>query len=378
MSESGDRTPTADAQAARKKVLIADIQLFLAAVSFGSGFVGQKEAFLEHVGPLTFNAVRFAISTVLIFVLLPLLGPKRGQHRDDDKHESKDQLPLLASISGEEMHPEDDYHPGGALASTRAMGQRYAGAMRLLWYGTLLGVFNFLGSSLQQAGIKWLTSAESSFLTGLYVVFTPLVQVIAPWLVTPEHRPGLNTWIAVVLSLIGLFITSGSSLSSLKLGPGELLTLSASFFWTFFILLLDIATDRCNAMHITVVQLFVTTCLSIVASYFLEHGEWNLHHLWASWPIMLFLGTVECVAFAFGAQGQIYAPPHHAAIIYSSETVWAIGFGYLFLQESLSLRDAIGCGFLIVATLCAKLDCTEPLKRLYRQVQNLLTPRRPS
>lgn len=374
MSESslGDR------ESVRRKVLIADLQLFLAAVSFGSGFVGQKEADIEHVGPLTFNAVRFAISTVLIFALLPVISNRSAsQHKDDDKlrHESKDQLPLLASISGEELHPEDDDDSAvGGSAGTKLSPQRYAGALRLLWYGTLLGIFNFLGSSLQQAGIKWLTSAESSFLTGLYVVFTPLVQVIAPSLVTAEHRPGLNTWIAVVLSLIGLFITSGSSLSSLKMGPGEILTLAASFFWTFFILLLDIATDRCNAMHITVVQLFVTTILSIVASYFLEHGEWNLHHLWASWPIMLFLGTVECVAFAFGAQGQIYAPPHHAAIIYSSETVWAIAFGYLFLGESLSFPDAVGCGFLIVATLCAKLDCSEPLKRFYR----LLTSRRPS
>ena len=350
-----------DAEIVRRRVLIADLQLFLAAVSFGSGFVGQKEAFLEHVGPLTFNAVRFAISTVLICVLLPLINGKSNmQHKDDDKqrHESKDQLPLLASISGElaESPP----------VSPVAAAKKYAGAMRLLWYGTILGVFNFLGSSLQQAGIKWLTSAESSFLTGLYVVFTPLVQVIAPSLVTAEHKPSLNTWIAVFLSLIGLFITSGSSLSSLKLGPGELLTLTASFFWTFFILLLDIATDKCNAMHITVVQLFVTTVLSIFASYFLEHGEWNLHHLFASWPIMLFLGTVECVAFACGAQGQIYAPPHHAAIIYSSETVWAILGGYFFLQEKLSFRDTVGCGFMIVATLCAKLECTELIKRAHR------------
>lgn len=347
--------PTSSERANARKILIADLQLFMAAVSFGSGFVGQKEAFLEHVGPLTFNAVRYGLSTILLLVLLPMFPRQHLPHKDDDQsHSSKDQLPLLASISREDG---DDF-----AAQTPA--KRYEGAKRLLWYGTLLGIFNFLGSALQQQGIEFLTSAESSFFSGLYVVFTPLVQVIVPSLVTADHRPTLSTWIAVFLSLIGLFITSGSSLSLLTLGPGESLTLLASFFWTFFILLLDVATDRCNAIHITFVQLGVTTILSVIASYFMEHGEWNLHHLYASWPIMLFLGTVECVGFACGAQGQIYSPPHHAAIIYSSETVWAILGGYFFLHESLSTRDAVGCGFLIVATLFAKLDCSAILARL--------------
>ena len=351
-----------------RKVLIADLQLFLAAVSFGSGFVGQKEAQLEHVGPLTFNAVRYGLSTLMIVLLLPVLNRQNQPHKSDDRPRevSKDELPLLASISGESEIGEL------SLAAFPNSPAKMKGMIRLLWYGSLLGIFNFLGSSFQQQGIEYLTSAESSFLSGLYVVFTPLVQVVAPVLLTKEHKPNVSTWVAVGLSLVGLFITSGSSLSSLKVGPGEALTLLASFFWTFFILLLDIATDRCNALHITFVQLGVTTVLSVIASYFLEHGEWNLHHLYASWPIMLFLGTVECVGFACGAQGQIYAPPHHAAIIYSSETVWAILGGYLFLKETLSFRDSVGCLFLLAATLFAKLDAAEGLRRWWRRLRPAL------
>ena len=354
-------TDQAQAQVAERnrRILLADAQLFMAAVSFGLGFVGQKEAQLEHVGPLTFNAARFGLSTIMIVMLLPLLPKQNLPHKNDDRksHESKDQLPLLASISGEEVD-------GFSNAPTKMRG-----AIRLLWYGSLLGIFNFLGSSFQQQGIEYLTSAESSFLSGLYVVFTPLVQVIAPALLSREHKPNMSTWVAVGLSLAGLFITSGASISSVKLGPGETLTLLASFFWTFFILILDIATDKCNAIHITFVQLSVTTLLSIIASYIMEHGEWNLHHLWASWPIMLFLGCVECVGFACGAQGQVWAPPHHAAIIYSSETVWAIMGGYLFLHETLSYRDTLGCLFLLAATLFAKLDAFEALRRFWRRLR---------
>lgn len=352
-----------DGKTIARRVLIADLQLFLAAVSFGSGFVGQKEAFLEHVGPLTFNAARYGLSTIFMLLLLTLpafRGP--GQHKDDDHmHRSKDSLPILASISGEEQDEDD--------LTILDQQKRWAGTRRLLWYGGLLGIFNFLGSSLQQQGIEFLTSAESSFFSGLYVLFTPVVQTAVPWLVTAEHKPNLNTWIAVVLSLIGLFITSGSSLSSLRIGTGEFLTLAASFFWTFFILLLDIATDKCNAMHITFVQLAVTTLLSIAASYTMEFGEWNLHHLYASWPIMLFLGTVECVGFACGALGQVHAPPHHAALIYSSETVWAILGGYFFLHEGLSSRDSLGCAFLLVASLFTKLDLADFLRRTWRRIR---------
>jgi len=157
--------------------------------------------------------------------------------------------------------------------------------------------------------------------------------------------------------MLGLFIISGSSMSRIKLGTGEVLTLIAAFFWTFFILLMDVATDHCDSVYISFSQLLGTALLSIFASYFFEAGEWNFSHLFASWPIILFLGAVECIGFTLGALGQTYSPPHHAAIIYGSEVVWATMGGYLFLKEELSNREAIGCTLMIVATVCAKIEC---------------------
>ena len=90
-------------------------------------------------------------------------------------------------------------------------------------------------------------------------------------------------------------------------------------------------------------------------------------HLYNSWHICVFLGLIECIAFVCAALGQVYSPPTHAAIIYSSETVWAILGGYVYLNEGLSSSDAIGCVLLVGATLCAKLDVVEGIKRCWRR-----------
>jgi hypothetical protein len=83
----------------------------------------------------------------------------------------------MHEVPGGEEQDEDDL-------TILDQQKRWAGTRRLLWYGGLLGIFNFLGSSLQQQGIEFLTSAESSFFSGLYVLFTPVVQTAVPWLVT--------------------------------------------------------------------------------------------------------------------------------------------------------------------------------------------------
>ena len=170
------------------------------------------------------------------------------------------------------------------------------------------------------------------------------------------QKPKWNTWVAVAGSMLGLFIISGSSLNELGIGKGEILTIVCSFFWTFHIMLTDYATNEVDAVYLTFVQFIGTASLTTVCSYFFEKKEWDRNHIYASWHVILLLGVMECIGFTIGAIGQTNAPSFHAAIIYGSEAVFATIGGFMFLGESFTMREWIGCALMLVSTIVAKLE----------------------
>ena len=90
-------------------------------------------------------------------------------------------------------------------------------------------------------------------------------------------------------------------------------------FWTLYILLTDISTDLVDPILLTLANLSFTALYSFIFSLFLEYDEWSYVHILSSWKVVVFLGAIECLGYTLGASGQTYAPPHHAAMIYSTE-----------------------------------------------------------
>jgi drug/metabolite transporter (DMT)-like permease len=300
------------------KVFIADMQLLFASMAFGFGFAGQKEGMVEGVGPLTFNALRYMISTVILAAtaLIQSYMTNKGKAvpiyaKDDEYGGYEVDSPLTnPPISSKVIHKT------AAAASISPEQKEFHDMINVWFYGFALAFLNFSGSTLQQIGIQYTSSSESAFLTGFYIVFTPLLQVVVPS-ISAGAKPKWNTWLAVSLAMLGLFIISesqfargGDSEGSMTLGYGEILTLIGAFFWTFHILLTDYATDRVDGLQLTLVQLLGTSVLSFLASYNLEFTEWNAVHVLRSWKTILFMGSIECAGFTLGALGQTNAPPH--------------------------------------------------------------------
>ena len=129
-------------------VFKADALLLLAAVVWGTGFVAQRMG-MEHVGPMTFNGIRFAIGAL---VLLPVIYFKK---------------PLA-----------DESAP---VAGTPYRRGYLAG-------GILAGSVLFVAASLQQIGLIYTTAGKAGFITGLYVVFVPIIGLFL------RHRIHPVTW----------------------------------------------------------------------------------------------------------------------------------------------------------------------------------------
>jgi drug/metabolite transporter (DMT)-like permease len=140
----------------------------------------------------------------------------------------------------------------------------------------LLCCANFGASTLGQLGIESISASASAFITGFYVVFTPILMYILPQF--SSQRPGTKTWLAVVGSMIGLFIISDSDFNDLKLGHGEVLTLGSACFWTIHIFATEWAVTKHDAVDLTFYEMIFISVMCTVVAFYYEEGEWEVIH----------------------------------------------------------------------------------------------------
>ena len=293
----------------RPAVLANDALLLLTAAIWGFAFVAQR-AGMQHVGPLWFTAVRFALGSVS---LLPLvLIRRRARPRDQ----------------------------GAAPAAARPARFNPIAA------GMLAGVVLFGGAILQQAGMVWTSAGKAGFITGLYVVLVPLVGLFR------GERAGWVRWLAALLALAGLFFLSVTRAFTLE--QGDLLVLAGAFFWTAHVRLLGWLSPRTDPVALSCVQFAVCSLASGVAGLFFEAVRVQ-SLLSAALPI-LYGGLLSVgVAYTLQVVAQRHAPPAHAAVLLSLETVFAALGGALVLGERLGPRGLLGCGLMFAAMTVSQL-----------------------
>ena len=336
------------------KVFIADMQILGAALLFGVGFIGQREVSVEGLGPMTCNAMRFGLSAILLMILkpwIPQTPPDPITDEDDD-----DFLKLLGDTDKNKNGKLDTQQVLTKLFGTNA-ALNFEGAKKtVLFWGIFLGFINFFASGFQQWGITMTSASKVAFIAGFDLFLTPIFSLFLP---TSKHngKPTMTTWIAVSLSIVGLFLLSDVTLQDFTIGPGETLTLISTVFWSLHISFTDIATTHIDSLHMMIVQLSMVTLFSAIAALLLEPQTWFIHHIIGFMPWLLFLAVTEGMAFTLMAMGQSFAPPTHAAIILSLEGVFAAVASYFILGEHLTNAELLGCCLMLTATLFAEVGC---------------------
>jgi len=284
------------------RTLRSDSLLLVAAFIWGTTFVAQRMG-MDHIGPMTYNALRFIVGAA---TLTPLILRQNGR--------------------------------GG---EKRKCSRRF-----LLWGGALAGVALFGGASLQQMGLQYTTAGKAGFITSLYVALVPLMGLAL------GHRCGVSLWIGVGLTVIGLYLLSVTG--SFTIARGDLLVLVSAFFWALHVQVIGYLARRANPLRIACVQFLICSALSFVAAVATEQivvtaiGE-------ATIPI-LYGGILSAgVAFTLQVVCQQTSPPAHAAIIMSLETVFAALAGWLILHERLGPRDLAGCALMLAGLMVVQL-----------------------
>ena len=296
--------------------LTANILLCCAALVWGGTFVAQKTG-MDTIGPMAFTASRYAMGAMF---LLP-----------------------LAFIESRKISLWDAIHGD-----------------RSLTVGSLaLGLLMFGGMALQQTALVFTSVANTAFLTALYV---PLVPLIAALFL--RRIVSLTIWAAVILSLLGSFLLSGTSASSAQLG--DVLTTIGAFFWAGHILLTQSLMTKINApFQFSLIQASVTAFCAAGAMLLFEMP--SVADFLPAWRQIMFAGVVSVgIGFTLQLVAQRHTTAAAAALILSLESVFAAIFGWLLIDETLGLIAMTGCGFIFLAIIIAEVVPESGFKQIFR------------
>ncbi len=274
----------------RQTTLLATLALLAVTACWGSTFFLIKDL-LDRLPVLDFLAVRFLIATATLCVLFP-----------------------------------------------RALGRLSAAARK---QAAVLGLLYGLAQILQTAGLAHTPASVSGFITGMYVICTPLFA--APLL---RQRIGLATWGAVLLAVSGLGVLT---LSGLSVGYGEALTLVAAMLYALHIVGLGAWSRAEDAVGMTIVQLAVITavCFAVTAPDGIE-----LPSRAGDWASVVYMAVFAAgLALWFQTWAQAHLPPTRSAIIMSMEPVFAALFAVLLGGEDATLRMLVGGSMVLAAML---------------------------
>lgn len=287
-----------------KQALRADALLLTASCIWGFGFTAQRVG-MEYVGPFTFNAVRFLLGS---FSLLPLIALRRKK---------------------------------GALTVQ-------ASPKRIIGSACLAGTCLFIAVSLQQIGLIYTTAGNAGFITGLYVVLTPIFGIFL------GKKTGAPTWIGAALTAGGLFFLSAAGHIE-TINPGDVITAVSALFWAFHVLLIDRLVRQVDPIILSSGQFAWCGAYSLLVMCLRESV--TLEALWGAVVPILYggLGSVG-VAYTLQVVAQRDAPPAHAVIIMCLEGVFAALGGVLFLAEPLSSWTLLGFTAMLCGMIATQWD----------------------
>ena len=296
-------TPTAD----RRTSLLATLALLAMTACWGSTFFLIKDL-LDRVPVLDFLAVRFAVASVALWALAP-----------------------------------------------RALSRLTRASLR---HAVVLGLVYGVAQILQTAGLAHTPASVSGFITGMYVVCTPLFAALLL-----RTRITAITWAAVALAMVGLGVLS---LSGLSVGYGEAITFTSALLYALHIVGLGAWSDARQAMGMTIVQLVVITVVCLVAT---APDGIVLPSTGADWASVLYMAVFAgALALAGQTWAQAHLAPTRTAIIMSMEPVFAALFAVVLGGESPTSRMLVGGVMVLTAMLLVELA---PRRKIEAEVPHI-------
>jgi len=265
------------------------LAMLATAAIWGGSFVVMKDS-LEKQDVFSFLASRFILASLLMFMYRP--------------------------------------------TALRGLSKKFV--LRGILAGTLLGS----GYIFQTFGLTNTTVSNTGFITGLYLVFTPLISLI----VLRRHVIRIQ-WLAVLLAFIGLFLISYNGVS---IGRGETLVLISAILYGAHFVALGEWSDGGNTYALTLIQI---ATLGVMASLFTIKDGFQLPPDSSVWLAVLFTAFFATfLAFLVQTKAQSVMSATAASVLLATETPFAVIFGLYFNSDPLTLKIISG-GILVMGAM---------------------------
>ncbi len=271
--------------------------LWLTAIIWGFAFVAQS-AGMENLGPYSFNAARFVLATLS---LIPLLF-------------------LFPSTQ--------DYQ-----------------LKKLLLVGFVAGTVLFIGSSFQQVGLLYTTAGNAGFITSLYIVLVPVFGLLL------SQKTTKNAWFGIMVAIIGFYILTVEP--NFSINYGDALEFTGAIFWACHVLVIGYYSRHLPAIHLSIIQCLIATVFSIIFASTLENN--TIDDFTAAWLPLVYAGVASSsIAYTLQIIGQKKVPASISALILSTEAVFAVIGGWLFMGEILEPKAYLGCAFILLGMIISQ------------------------
>ena len=292
------------------KKIIYPLICLLVAIIWGSGFPFQDMAGQVKPEPLdsfSFNGLRFLTAGVVLIPVIFLFEKKKSINTDTYAPKMKSTF-IFAPIAG------------GILA---------------------------VSAVLQQLGIMATgESGKAGFITGFYLLIVPIATFIIF-----KQRPSIFVFIAIPISLVGLFLLSVSS--GLVIELGDLYVLACAFGFASHIILYDKVANKTHVIRFSCVQFLVAGAICLILGFIF--GNISLSLVLDTIVPILYCGVFSAAAaYTLQIIGQKHTPPAVASLIFALEGLFATVFECIIEGHVPGARQIWGCVFMLVAILLSQ------------------------
>lgn len=217
-------------------------------------------------------------------------------------------------------------------------------------HGALLGLAYGGGQVLQAVGLERTSATVSGFLTGAYVVLTPLLSALLL-----RRHVTRSAWAAVALATAGMALIS---LRGFSIGTGETLTLLSTAFFALHILGLGSWSRPGEAHQLAVTQM---TAVAVTCTIAAIPGGFSLPARTGDWLILIYMALFGgALALVVQTWAQAHLPPTRAAVIMTTEPVWAGVFAVTIGGDHLTWRLLTGGAIVLAGMYVAELRPAAP------------------
>lgn len=288
--------------------------LLLTSIIWGLAFVFQRTG-MDNVGPITFNAVRMASASAFLIILSVFFDLRKRRNAPNEAQND-------------------------AEATKKRKKATVVG-------GLLCGFFLTVSSLTQQMGMVHTTAGKAGFITAMYMLFVPIVNLILF-----KKKTSKTVWCAIALGIVGMYLLCVKE--NFTLTSGDALILLCAFLFSGHILCCDKYAPNCDPLKLSAIQFTVAAVVCAVLAFIFETPTVS-GILSAAVPI-LYCGIVSGgIGYTLQIVGQKHTDPATASIIMSFESVFAAIAGALILHETMLPQELVGSVIMFVAIILVQL-----------------------